>query len=172
LSQINSAHELRSIVLQIMEDRMSTTGLDVFDTTLQETNRWLRIVMEELQTDNRRMAFAALRAVLHALRDRIGSVNAAHLGAQLPMLLRGAYYEGWRPGAKPARERRLERFLARIAADLKDKWSLNPEEAARAAFVALTEQLDRREVLKVMDLLPLELRQLWPANAGAIAAAE
>ena len=64
---------------------MSTSGLDVFDTTIQETNHWLKIMMGELGSDSRRTAFNALRAALHALRDRIGLENAVHLGAQLPM---------------------------------------------------------------------------------------
>jgi uncharacterized protein (DUF2267 family) len=145
---------------------MSKTGLDVFDTTLQETNHWLRIVMEELETDNRRLAFAVLRAVLHALRDRIGSVNAVHLAAQLPMLLRGAFYEGWRPGAKPRRGRHLDAFLANVASGLNGRWPVDAEEASRAGFVALAEQVERNEVLKLMNMLPPEIRQLWPANAG------
>jgi hypothetical protein len=77
---------------------MSKTGLEIFDTTLQETNHYLKRAMEELQTDDRKLAFTALRATLHALRDRIGPANAVHLAAQLPMLLRGAYYEA---GASP-----------------------------------------------------------------------
>ncbi len=68
---------------------MSPTGFDTFDTTVQETNHWLKIMMSELGTDDRRAAFNALRAALHALRDRVGLENAVHLGAQLPMLRRG-----------------------------------------------------------------------------------
>ena len=75
---------------------MSTTGLDVFDRTVQETNLWLKSLMEKLVTDDRHVAYFALRATMHALRDRIGPDNAVHLGAQLPMLIRGLYYEGWR----------------------------------------------------------------------------
>ena len=68
---------------------MSTTGLPVFDTTVQETNLWLKAIMEGLHTDDRHLAYVALRATLHALRDRIGPENAVHLAAQLPMLVRG-----------------------------------------------------------------------------------
>ncbi len=73
-----------------------TTGLAVFDTTVQETNLWLKGIMEGLHTDDRHLAYLALRATLHALRDRLGPENAVHLAAQLPMLVRGLYYEGWR----------------------------------------------------------------------------
>ena len=92
---------------------MSSTGLEVFDTTLQETNHWLKLMMGELGTDSRRTAFGALRGALHALRDRIDVDNAAHLGAQMPMLLRGAYYEGWHPAATPTRTARSSSTLGR-----------------------------------------------------------
>ena len=55
------------------------------------------------------------RAVLHALRDRIGPIHTAQLGAQLPMLVRGLYYEGWRANAAPTHERHREAFLAHVA---------------------------------------------------------
>lgn len=86
---------------------MSATGLDTFDTTVQETHHWPRIMMGELGTDDRRIAVNALRAALQALRDRVGLENAVHLGAQLPMLLRGAYCEGWHPAGTPTHERHL-----------------------------------------------------------------
>jgi uncharacterized protein (DUF2267 family) len=60
-----------------------TTGLDVFDTTVQETNLWLKELMERLGTYDRHRAYSTLRAVLHALRDRIGPANAVHLGASI-----------------------------------------------------------------------------------------
>lgn len=74
-----------------------STGLDTFDKTVQESNLWLKDVMEWLDTRDRHHAYSTLRAVLHPLRDRIGPESAAHLGAQLPMLLRGLFYEGVGP---------------------------------------------------------------------------
>jgi uncharacterized protein (DUF2267 family) len=141
---------------------MSNTGLEIFDTTLQETHHWLKIVMEELKTDDRHVAFAVLRAGLHALRDRIGPVNAVHLGAQLPMLLRGAYYEGWRPGAEPSRERHVEEFLKHVAANLPRNSQVGAEAVAQATFRALAECVDTGEVQKVINLLPREMGLLWP----------
>jgi uncharacterized protein (DUF2267 family) len=141
---------------------MSTTGLDVFDTTIQETNHWLKIMMGELGSDSRRTAFNALRAALHALRDRIGLENAVHLGAQLPMLLRGAYYEGWHPAATPTRERHLADFIDHVGAQLPRETTINPAEAARACFAGMERCLDRGELLKVRGSLPHEVLNLFP----------
>lgn len=139
---------------------MSRTGLEIFDTTLQETNHWLKRMMEELGTDDRKLAFTALRAALHALRDRIGPANAIHFGAQLPMLLRGAYYEGWRLCDTPTRERHLDSFLAHIDANLPQNAQIGAGESARATFAVIEECLDSGEVAKLMQLLPKEIRTL------------
>ena len=55
-----------------------TTGLDVFDTTVQETNLWLKDVMERIGTYDRHSAYSTLRAVLHAVRDRIVPLTTIH----------------------------------------------------------------------------------------------
>jgi len=141
---------------------MSTTGLEVFDTTLQETNHWLKIMMGELGSDSRRTSFNALRAALHAIRDRIGVDNAAHLGAQLPMLLRGAYYEGWRPAATPTRERHIDDFIDHVAAGLPKDGPTNPAEAVRACFAVMGRCLDSGELMKLRRILPHEVLNLLP----------
>jgi uncharacterized protein (DUF2267 family) len=144
---------------------MSSTGLEVFDTTLQATNHWLKLTMRELDSDNRRLAFNALRATLHAVRDRIGPDNAVHLGAQLPMLLRGAYYENWKPSRTPTRERRLEDFLDHVASYLPNEDAIAPSEAAQAGFAVLAECLDPGEADKLLAILPGDVRHLWPPEA-------
>jgi uncharacterized protein (DUF2267 family) len=145
-----------------MEWPMSVTGLDVFDTTIQQTNHWLKLMMGELGTDSRRAAFNAPRAALHAVRDRIGVDNAAHLGAQLPMLLRGAYYEDWHPAATPTRERHLEDFIDHVAAYMPRDNRTDSAEAGRACFAVMGRCLDAGEMLKLRGLLPHEALNLWP----------
>jgi uncharacterized protein (DUF2267 family) len=141
---------------------MSATGLGVFDKTLQESNHWLKLMMVELGTDSHRAAFGALRGTLHALRDRIGPENAVHFGAQLPMLLRGAYYEGWHPAATPTRERHLADFIEHVAAELPRPGEIEAGAAARASFAVMARCLDRGEMLKLRHLLPHEALNLWP----------
>ena len=87
---------------------MSTSGVAALDHSVQETNVWLRAVAEQLHFEDRQRAYNALRAVLHALRDRLPPEVAVHLGAQLPMLVRGLYYEGWHMAGKPTKERSVE----------------------------------------------------------------
>lgn len=141
---------------------MSATGLEVFDTTVQETNHWLKLMMAELGTDSRRTAFGALRAALHAIRDRIGVDNAAHLGAQLPMLLRGAYYEGWRPAATPTSERHIADFVDRVATGIPRDSRIDARDAACACFAVMNGCLDSGEMMKLRRILPREVQSLCP----------
>ena len=140
---------------------MSTTGLPVFDTTVQETNLWLKAIMEGLHTDDRHLAYVALRATLHALRDRLGPEHAVHLAAQLPMLVRGLYYEGWRLAASQTKERTRADFLEHVRQELPRGSAIDPNVAARAVFGVMWAKLDLGEVGKVIDRLPEELKELW-----------
>lgn len=117
---------------------MSATGLDVFDKTLQTTNIWLKEIMEVIGQDRQR-AYRVLRAVLHALRDRLTIDETAHLGAQLPLLVRGLYYDQWHPAGKPERMRHAEEFLATIADELDDIGPVKVEDATRAVFAVLVD---------------------------------
>jgi uncharacterized protein (DUF2267 family) len=142
-----------------------TTGLDVFDTTVQETNLWLKDLMAHLGTDDRHRAYRVLRATLHALRDRISPANAVHLGAQLPMLLRGLYFEGWRMEPSRTRERHKRAFLDHVDAESAHTLGDDAEPAVRAVFEVMWDRIDPGEIAKLIELFPAELRQLWPRLA-------
>jgi uncharacterized protein (DUF2267 family) len=139
-----------------------TTGLNTFDKTVQESNLWLKDVMERLNTYDRHHAYSTLRAVIHALRDRIGPENAAHLGAQLPMLLRGLFYEGWDPTGKPTKERHENAFLAHIARELPRATNREIEAGACAVLDVLSKHIDRGAAVKLAAILPQDLRKFWP----------
>lgn len=141
---------------------MSTTGLEVFDSTLQKTNTWLRQIMDELATEDRHFAYSALRVTLHALRDRLGVDEAAHLGAQLPMLVRGLYYEGWHPAGKPHKAD-LGEFLMNIRNHVgRGLGDPDPRRVARAVFQVMALHVTPGELDDVKHCLPADLRELWP----------
>jgi uncharacterized protein (DUF2267 family) len=117
--------------------------------------------MAELHLADRHQAYLALRATLHALRDRLTVDEAAHLGAQLPMLIRGLYYEGWTPRGKPIKWHRDE-FLDHIRAHCAVCDDVDPEHVARAVFKVLAARVSAGEVKDVTHVLPKELQALWP----------
>jgi uncharacterized protein (DUF2267 family) len=141
---------------------MSVTGLEVFDRTIHKTNVWLKDLMDILNCPDRHDAYLALRATLHALRDRLTIEETAQLAAQLPMLIRGFYYEGWDPTGKPVNERHLDEFLARIQGEF-TRYEINPEQVARAVFLVISKRISEGEIEDVEDVLPREIRNLWPS---------
>jgi len=137
------------------------SGLDVFDTTVQKSHDWMNELMQELQTDNKHFAYTAFRSVVHALRDRLYPEECVHLGAQLPMLLRGMYYEGWRPSETPSGERRAEEFLGKVADGIPRRPDYDAERVVRAVFTVLNDRISEGEIEDVVGSLPEELREFW-----------
>ncbi len=140
---------------------MSATGLPVFDTTVQETNRWLGALLQKIGGDDHHRAYVVLRAGLHTLRDRMETPVIAHFAAQLPMLLRGVFYEGWNPGRNPSKERHTADFLEHFRGQLPAGMALNADHALRAVFAVIWDMIDPGEVEKIINSLPQELRGLW-----------
>jgi uncharacterized protein (DUF2267 family) len=140
---------------------MSQTSLTPFESTLQTTNVCLNDVLERLGWEDQHRAYHALRAVLHALRDRLPVDQAAALAAQLPMLVRGFYYEGWHPHGKPVKERHKEDFLAHITAAFRDDPDVDPERVVQAVFRVLSKHVSSGEIEGVKRSLPTEIRSLW-----------
>ena len=145
---------------------MSATGLEVLDKSVQTTNIWLDEIMEEIGPD-RRVAWNSLRAVLHALRDRLPLDQAAHLGAQLPIVIRGLYYDQWYPAGKPEKWRTQDEFIARLNEELSDTRPTDPRDAARAVFRTISNHVSPGQVDKVRESLPEDIRRLWPEDVAA-----
>lgn len=147
-----------------------TTGIDVLDTSIQETQRWINDVQQRLALANPKLAYQALKATLHAVRDRVGPDNTLHFAAQLPLLVKGMLVDGWRPSQTPTRERTVEDFLDHVDRDVFGGLAVDPEAAVRAVLEVLAEHIDPREVTKLARLFPEDLRRLWPASASGAAA--
>jgi uncharacterized protein (DUF2267 family) len=141
---------------------MAFSSLEVFDKTMQITNIWLKEIMEVAGWEDRHRAYLALRIVLHALRDRLTPEEAMDLGAQMPMLIRGLYYEGWTIGGKPMKIRSKEEFLERINQEFVNEPLIDPEEAARAVFTVLSRKISQGEIEDIKSIFPRDILELWP----------
>jgi uncharacterized protein (DUF2267 family) len=133
-----------------------------FDSTVQKSQIWLKDVMAEAGLENPHQALMALRAVLHALRDRLTPDEAVQFAAQMPMLVRGLYYEGWVPAGKPVKERRKEDFLQHIQKYFRNTPEIDPELISRAVFRVLDQKISSGEINDIKQMMPPELRAMWP----------
>ena len=141
---------------------MSLTGLSSFDSSIHLTNAWLRDICGELGwADDRGRAYHALAAVLHALRDRLPVGEVADLSAQLPLIVRGVYYEGWRPAAAPVKDHKKAQFLDHVARAFPEALPGDIEDITRAVFKVLARRIAGGEVDDVRNALPAGIRQLW-----------
>lgn len=143
---------------------MTMSGLAVFDHTLQETNTWLKDVATRLHFEDRHHAYSALRAVLHALRDQLPAENAVHLSAQLPMLVRGLFFEGWHMTGTPIGDHRVDEFVNRVAAKLPPKFPIDALQVTKAVLAVVQDRIAPGEAAKLVAHLPGHIRELWPPS--------
>ncbi|MBU3889786.1 DUF2267 domain-containing protein [Methylosinus sp. KRF6] len=139
-----------------------STGLSTFDETVQLSNQWLNELMHAVDWEEKQRTYRLLRATLHALRDRLPAHEAVQLGAQLPMLIRGLYYDGWRLKDRPPTERTKEAFLAHIEAAFERDPNADTEALVKEVFNLLTRKISKGEIDDVEHALPAEVRALWP----------
>jgi uncharacterized protein (DUF2267 family) len=133
---------------------------------VQQTQEWLKELRDNGDLANESAALSVVRAVLHQLRDRLTPEEAVDLAAQLPLVVRGIYFEGWRPGRTPEKVRSKQEFLEGVRAKLRPH-TIAPEPAVRDVLALLTHHCDPGEIADVIAQLPAELKELWPATARA-----
>jgi len=146
---------------------MSAVGLESIDHTVQLTHIWINELDARLGWDNKHRSYHLLRSVLQAVRDWLPINEAVDLGAQFPELLRGVYYEHWRPAATPVKPRHKDDFIARIDDAFKNDPILFTSEAVTAVFGLLSDNISAGEIDHIRHELPADLRALWPVPLRA-----
>ena len=141
---------------------MSTQGLEGLEHTVQLTHVWINELDRRLQWDNKARSYRLLKAVLHALRDSLQVNEAVDLGAQLPGLLRGAYYEQWQPAKTRIKGRDIEQFIASVNGSFQRDPLEDPAKAIMAVFQLLTTKITEGEIEDVRRCLPENIRNIWP----------
>lgn len=145
-------------------------NLNEFSTSLATTRKWIDDLMDTLEKDEVK-ACRILRATLHELRDHLTVEEIADLSAQFPLLLRGLWFEGWRPGVEKKKRRSKAEFLERVRDELPELTPESVEKVVRDVFDFLAFKVSEGEIRHIVSSLPRELKDLWPAGAGVPARA-
>lgn len=134
--------------------------MKVFERTQEKAERWVKDMMVALHTEDPQLALHALRAGLHALRDRLTVEEAAQLSAQMPLIIRGLFFENWRPAGKPLHIRHPNEFLALVIANFAPRTDAYADDILRALFRVLSEHISQGEITDVVMSLPEPLLEL------------
>jgi len=86
------------------------------------------------------------------------------LAAQLPIIVRGIYFEGWRPARVPQNIHSKRKFLDQITLKLLPR-PVPPESAVTHVFALIAHHCDPGEISDVIGQMPAELQELWPQAA-------
>ena len=141
---------------------------EVFETTLQKTNLWVKQLGDLLHWNDHHKAYHGLRAVLHAFRDRLPVPEAAHFGAQLPMLVRGFYYDEWKPASRPVKIKTAQEFYDAVKANFAADQNVNPMRLTHAVLKVLALNLSPGELDKLRAIFPPHLREIWTESKQAV----
>jgi uncharacterized protein (DUF2267 family) len=131
--------------------------MNLFERVNQQAMIWVKEMMAELHTDNPQRALHALRAGLQALRDRLSVEEAAQLSAQLPLLVRGMFFEGWDPSGKPLRIRHRAEFLALVRQKFAPREDAAADDIIVALFRVMSRHVAQGEITDLMLTLPEEI---------------
>jgi len=140
---------------------MHMTGIKTLDHAPVVAAEWLNDLRKTAGLDTNSKSYMLFRTTLHALRDWLTIDEAAQLAAQLPILVRGIYYEGWNPSATPAHPRSKEDFLQRVNAAFSREPLPDVEGAVSAVFRLLKKHISGGEIDDVVQAMPKQIRQLW-----------
>lgn len=139
----------------------------ILEKSFHKTLDWLYDIEDACGWDDgdQRKALGALRAVLHQLRDLLPIENAAHFSAQLPLLIRGLFFECWVPGREPSRIRHKEDFLDAIYQSIQIYNEPDVEKITKNILCVIFQKIDPLEKEKIIKTIPDGLRELFYTQA-------
>lgn len=143
---------------------MVRSGFSNIDKSTQKTKEWLHEVQDELGWEDENMVYIAFRAVIQTLRDRLPVEEAIELGDELPMVMKGLYYEGYTPKHKPDKIKNRTEFFQKVQ-QKSPRRPIQTEEATRAVFHLLENKLSGGgEINQVKGNLPKDIQDFWESS--------
>jgi uncharacterized protein (DUF2267 family) len=142
-----------------MENSMSEKGLEIIERNVHLIHSWIDDIDYQLNWGDHHKSFRLLRAWLHALRDSIPLSEVAHVSAQLPLIVRGLFFEQWRAVADHHRMDG-EEFLRRLDGDVYPDQIEDTARAAASVFLVFKSRVGEHETDKLLHVLPRSVREL------------
>lgn len=146
---------------------MSEKRPEILSRSVQETDIWLNELRDDMRLETADQAYGALRAVLHALRDRLTVDMAAHLAAQLPVMLSGIFFDGWKPAATPTKLQTPREFVDDVRDRARGHPEIDPNYAVECVLRLLDRKLSPGLMDKVLGQLPSEMQTHWRGQLSA-----
>lgn len=141
-------------------EKKEETGIN-FEKYNLELENWLRAIALEMELEERHdIAFQALRSVLHAIRDRSIPSEVFDLSAQLPLMVRGVFFEGYNLKDKPEKLN-ADEFLETIEMGFYGNTTVDAEVALQAVLKLLYEKISEGEMEDIYSGMPKDIKELW-----------
>jgi uncharacterized protein (DUF2267 family) len=144
---------------------MSNVGVTSLDNSVDLTNVWFRDILSQLKWQSKESAYQALRGTLHAIRDRLPAEEAVELAAQLPLIIKGMYFDGWTLRDKPEKFKK-EEFARRVHAQFQYDPNVNPAEVIRAVLRVMYKHMGEGELRDVRSNMPKEIQEWFPEEVA------
>ncbi|MFF5056415.1 DUF2267 domain-containing protein [Micromonospora sp. NPDC000663] len=142
---------------------MADTMISAFESSLDKTN----LILKDIETaygwpkDRRNQSYAALRTVLHLLRDRLPVNESVEFAQQLPVLVRGIYFDGWNPSDVPIKLNRDD-FLYEVRQGFPYDVDGGPERVTQVVLDTLRRHITQGEWQDVKETMPKDLATFFP----------
>ena len=140
---------------------MPALGLKIIDQTVHTTNLWINELDSRVGWDHPQRSYRLLRAVLHALRDHLSVDEAVQLGAQMPTLIRGIYYDGWNPSKGPVKMRSAADFTGAVQKEFETDPLGDADIAIRSVIWLLRQHISEGEMDQVEQVFTTDIRTLF-----------
>ena len=137
------------------------TDYGILTKHTQSALEWINEIKDKGRFKDQAVSLASLRAVLHPLRDNLHITDAIHLSAQLPLFIRGIFFEGWKSPHIPTQQHTAEAFLEHVRRDLLPWGEIEPEKAVRCVLKTLVGRTNHEEIRKIRETLPKEINELF-----------
>ncbi|MGC5020045.1 DUF2267 domain-containing protein [Micromonospora sp. DT47] len=134
-----------------------------FESSLERTNLILKDIEQAYgwPKEQRNQSYCALRTVLHLLRDRMPVQESVEFAAQLPVLVRGIYFDGWKPMDVPVKLNRDD-FLLEVRQHFPYDVEGGTERVVQVVLDALSRHVTQGQWDDVKDNMPRDMQRMMP----------